>query len=163
MSDQALRRAFQFSMLAWMFLCALSPLQLRAAVRNWAMVAGAGSRLQDLSLADLSKLCKGTQKAWPDGRPFTLVVHHPDSPEMKTVLEKIFGVSQADLKPAMAKLTETKSFLKVVDSDEDVIRTVGATPGAVGIVDVYAINSAVKVLRIDGKLPFDAGYGLKGN
>ena len=92
-----------------------------------------------------------------------MVVHHPDSPEMKAVLEKIFGVSQADLKPAMAKLTETKSFLKVVDSDEDVIRTVGATPGAVGIMDVYAINSAVKVLRIDGKLPFDAGYGLKGN
>jgi len=40
---------------------------------------------------------------------------------------------------------------------------VDATPGAVGLVDVYAINSAVKVLRIDGKLPFDAGYVLKSN
>lgn len=127
------------------------------------MVTGTGSRLQDVSLTDLSKLCKGTQKAWPDGRAFILVVHHPDSPEMKTVLEKIFGVTQADLKPAMTKLTDTRSFLKVVDSDEDVIRTVGATPGAVGIMDVYAINSAVKVLRVDGKLPFDAGYCLKGN
>jgi hypothetical protein len=37
------------------------------------------------------------------------------------------------------------------------------TPGAVGIVDVYSINSSVKVLRIDGKLPFDVGYALKGN
>jgi hypothetical protein len=33
----------------------------------------------------------------------------------------------------------------------------------VGIVDVYSINSSVKVLRVDGKLPFDAGYPLKGN
>ena len=48
-------------------------------------------------------------------------------------------------------------------SDEDLLRTVEATPGAVGILDVYAINSAVKVLRIDGKLPFDTGYALKGN
>jgi hypothetical protein len=43
------------------------------------------------------------------------------------------------------------------------LRTVEATPGAVGILDVYAINSAVKVLRLDGKLPFDVGYALKGN
>jgi hypothetical protein len=32
----------------------------------------------------------------------------------------------------------------------------------VGIVDVYLINSSVKVLRVDGKLPFDLGYVLKG-
>jgi len=31
------------------------------------------------------------------------------------------------------------------------------------LVDIYAINSAVKVLRIEGKLPFDSGYVLKGN
>jgi hypothetical protein len=40
---------------------------------------------------------------------------------------------------------------------------VAATPGAVGVVDVYSINSAVKVLRVDGKLSFDVGYVLKGN
>ena len=39
---------------------------------------------------------------------------------------------------------------------------VEATLGAVGIVDVYLINSSVKVLRVDGKLPFDLGYVLKG-
>jgi hypothetical protein len=38
---------------------------------------------------------------------------------------------------------------------------VTATPGAVGLVDVYTINSAVKVLHIDGKLPFDVGYAFK--
>lgn len=148
-------------MLSGLLLCAAG--LLPGAVRNWAVVVGAGSKLQDVSLSELSKLCKGTQKAWPDGRNFTLVLRTPDSPEMKPVLLKIFGATDADPKAALAKPTETKSFLKVVDSDEDVIRTVGATPGAVGIMDVYSINSAVKVLRIDGKLPFDAGYSLKGN
>ena len=36
-------------------------------------------------------------------------------------------------------------------------------PGAVGIVDVYSITSALKVLRVDGKLPFDSGYAFSGN
>jgi len=40
---------------------------------------------------------------------------------------------------------------------------VASIPGAIGLVDVYSINSSVKVLRVDGKLPFDVGYALKGN
>jgi len=37
------------------------------------------------------------------------------------------------------------------------------TPGAAGVLDLYLINSSVKGLRVDGELPFDAGYALKGN
>ncbi len=160
MKVRTLRQVLQLTMVVGLVLCAVAP--VLAAIRNWAIVVGAGSKRQDVSLSDLSRLCKGTQKAWPDGRSFTLVVHDPDSPEMKSVLGKIFGLNETDLKPAITKLTESKSFLKIVASDEDVIRTVEATPGAVGVMDVYAINSAVKVLRIDGKLPFDVGYALKG-
>lgn len=161
MKDRTLRQVLQVAILASLFLFAA--VSLLAAIKNWAIVAAAGSKLQDVSLSDLSKLCKGMQKTWPNGHNFTLVVQNPDSPEMKSVLEKILGVSETDLKPTVAKLTESKSFLKVVASDEDLIRTVGVIPGAVGVMDVYAINSAVKVLRLDGKLPFDPGYSLKGN
>ena len=58
---------------------------------------------------------------------------------------------------------ESHSIVKIVGSEEDLLRTVEATPGAVGIIDVYAINSSVKVLRVDGKLPFDVGYAFRGN
>jgi hypothetical protein len=81
---------------------------------------------------------------------------------MHGALTKLFG-GPADLKAAIAKLNETHQVVKVVDTDDDLLRTVDTTPGAIGIVDVYAINSSVKVLRIDGKLPFDVGYALKGN
>src|SRR6266550_3977536 len=95
-----------------------------AAIKNLAVVMSTGSKLSDVPLADLSKLCKGIQKAWPDGKSLTLVIKNPESP---------------------------------------VLRVVESTPGAVGILDVYSINSSVKVLRVDGKLPFDVGYALKGN
>jgi len=131
-------------------------------VKNWAVVVSAGSKLQDVPLSDLAKLCKGTQKTWPDGKNFTLVIKDPESSEMKVAIQKLFGPAPNEAKAMIAKLNELRQVVKIVDSEADLLRTVEATPGAVGIVDVYSINSAVKVLRVDGKLPFDFGYALKG-
>ena len=134
-----------------------------AAFKNMAIVTAATSKVNDVPLADLVKFCKGTTKAWPDGRNFSMVIKSPDAPEMHGVLQKFFGVTGSEAKVAIAKLNETRTVVKVVDSDDELLKAVEATPGAVGVVDVYSINSSVKVLRIDGKLPFDLGYALKGN
>jgi hypothetical protein len=142
----------------WMLTSAAVP-----AIKNMALVVSAGSKLSDVPLADLTKYCKGTPKAWPDGKSFTLVMKDPESPDMRVVVQKLFGASPADVKSSLPKLNETRVIVKIVASDEDLIRTVEATPGAVGIIDVYSINSSVKVLRVDGKLPFDVGYALKGS
>jgi len=134
-----------------------------AGVRNWAVIATASSKLQDVPLAELSKLCKGTQKAWPDGKSFILVMKDPETPEMRVAVQKLLGVEPSDAKLAIAKLNESRVLVKIVANDDELLHTVEATPGAIGVVDVYAINSSVKVLRIDGKLPFDIGYALKVN
>jgi hypothetical protein len=161
MKDRSIVRLLQFAVVVCLVFVSAVP--LLPAVRNWALVAPTGSKLQDVTLTDLVKLCKGTQKAWPDGKSFTIVMHDPEAPEMRAAVQKLFGVDAAEMKPLVAKLNESRPLIKIVQSDEDLMRTVESTPGAVGLVDVYAINSSVKVLRIDGKLPFDAGYALKGN
>jgi hypothetical protein len=134
-----------------------------AAIKNLAVVMSTGSKLSDVPLADLVKLCKGIQKAWPDGKSFTLVIKNPESPEMRVAVQKLFGDASGDPKTAIAKLNESRVTVKIVGSDEELLRVVESTPGAVGILDVYSINSSVKVLRVDGKLPFDVGYALKEN
>jgi len=134
-----------------------------AGIRNMAVVVSAGSKLNDVSLADLAKLSKGVQKTWPDGKNFTLVIKDPESPDMRVAAQKLFGAAPGEVKALIAKLNEARLAVKIVESDEDLLRTVEAIPGAVGIIDVYSINSSVKVLRVDGKLPFDLGYALKGN
>jgi hypothetical protein len=145
-------------------LCAASTLGVSAAaIKNMAVVISAGSKVSDVPLAELAKLCKGTQKSWADGKNFLLVIKNPEAPEMHVVVQKLFGDAGSDVKAAIAKVNESRMIIKIVGSDEDLLRTVEATPGAVGIIDVYSINSSVKVLRVDGKLPFDAGYTLKGN
>jgi hypothetical protein len=148
---------------AALFLAALLALPAFPAAKNIAVVMSAGSKTADVQLAELVKLCKGTQKAWADGRTFMLVMKDPASPDMHAPLQKLFGMAPTDFKATVPKLNESRQLVKIVDTDEELLRTVGATPGAVGIVDVYAINSSVKVLRVDGKLPFDVGYPLKGN
>src|ERR1051326_9468337 len=132
-------------------------------VKNLAVVASASSKLQDVPLVELTKMCKGAQKTWADGKTFTLVMKDPQSADMHVAVQKLFGANSSDVKLAIAKLNETRAVVRVVESDEDLMRVVEATPGAVGILDVYAINSTVKVLRVDGKLPFDVVYALKGN
>jgi len=141
----------------------LSALPVLSAVKTWALVTATGNKLQGVSTAELTKLCRGAQKTWPDGRNFTLVMHDPESPEMRGASQKLFGVPASEVKPLVTKLNGSRPVIRIVASDEDLLRMVEATPGAVGLVDVYAINSAVKVLRIDGKLPFDAGYSFKSN
>src|SRR6266446_176751 len=133
------------------------------AIKNMAVVVSAGSKLADVPLAELVKYCKGTAKSWPDGKNFVIVLKNPDLPEMRVALQKLFGGGASEARIAIAKLNETRQTVIVVDSDDDLLHAVDTTPGAVGIVDVYSINSSVKVLRVDGEIPFDVGYALKGN
>jgi hypothetical protein len=50
-----------------------------------------------------------------------------------------------------------------VHSETELLKSVESIPGAVGLVDVYSINSRVNVLKVDGKLPLEQGYFLQGN
>lgn len=87
-------------------------------------------------MPNLTKLCKGSVKAWPDGKSFTLVMKDPELPEMQPVVHKIYNMTPAEVKQAIAKLNESRPqqpYVRIVASDEDILRTVAATPGAVGI------------------------------
>jgi hypothetical protein len=50
----------------------------------------------------------------------------------------------------------------VADSDDVVLKMVAGNAGALGLVDVYAINSSVSVVKIEGKMPLEPGYLLHG-
>src|SRR5258708_39738244 len=93
-------------------------------IKNMALVVSAGSKLSDVRLGDLTRFCKGTQKAWPDGKNFTLVMKDPESPELRVVEQKVLGAAPADLKTAIPKLTESRLIVRIVEHDEDLIRTV---------------------------------------
>ena len=137
-----------------------------ASARDLALVSNKANALSAITLPDLVKVCKAQTNRWPDGKPVTFIMRSPATPEMKVLLEKIYEIPE----PQVADLINTANHgranhpaILVVESDEDLVNKVASIPGAVGIVDVYAINSSVAVVKLAGKLPLEPGYLLHGN
>lgn len=137
-----------------------------ASARDLAVVSNKSNALSTLTLPDFVKVCKAQTNRWPDGKPVTLIMRAPSTPEMKVFLEKIFELPEGQVKDLITTANHGRAnhpAIMVVDSDEDLVNKVASIPGAVGVVDVYAINSSVAVVKLAGKLPLEPGYVLHGN
>ncbi len=148
--------------IALFLLAGLAP----AFARDLAIVSNKANGVSAITLPDLVKVCKAQTNRWPDGRPVTLIVRAPSSPEMKIVLEKVFELPEAQVKELIATANHGRvghPAIMIADSDEELVNKVASIPGAVGVVDVYSINSSVSVVKLAGKLPLEPGYLLHGN
>jgi ABC-type phosphate transport system substrate-binding protein len=137
-----------------------------ASARDLALISNKANALSNIPVADLVKVCKAQTNRWPDGKPVMFIMRSPSSPEMRVFVEKVYGLSDSDVKDLVATANHGRTnhpAILVVDSDEDLVNRVASTPGAVGVVDVYAINSSVAVIKLAGKLPLEPGYLLHGN
>jgi hypothetical protein len=137
-----------------------------ASAKDVALIANKGGSVSSITIPDLVKLCKAQTNRWPDGKSVTLVMRDPSSPEMKMVLEKVYSMTPEAVNELIATANHGRMnhpAILVVSSDDEIVKKVAGTPGAVGLVDVYAINSSVDVMKVAGKLPFEPGYPLHGN
>lgn len=137
-----------------------------ASARDLALVSNKANNIKAITLPDLVKVCKGESNRWPDGKPVTLIMRSPTSPGMRMVLEKIYGMSEKDVAELIVAANHGRAnhpAILVVAADNDVINQVASLPGAIGIVDVYSINSSVEILKLGGKSPLEPGYLLHGN
>lgn len=134
--------------------------------RDLAVVSNKTNAIATLALPDLVKICKGQTNRWPDGKSVTFIMRAPSTPEMKIVLEKLYEASEAQVKEIVSTANHGRAghpAILIVDSDEELVNKVASIPGAVGVVDVYSINSSVSVVKLAGKLPLEPGYLLHGN
>ena len=147
----------------FLFLAASASL---AMARDLALVSNKSNALSAITLPDLVKVCKAQTNRWPDGKPVTFIMRAPTTPEMRMLLEKVFelpGSQVSDLINAANHGRANHPAILIADSDDDLVNKVASIPGAVGVVDVYSINSSVSVVKLAGKLPLEPGYLLHGN
>ena len=133
--------------------CALQAKQL-------AVIADKGNSVSNVSAAELVKIFNGRHHNWPDGKAITIVMRDPSSGDMQLVLQKVLNMTAAQARNFAQAHHET---VVVADSDDAVIHFVSSTRGAVGVIDLYSLTKDVNVLKIDGKLPVEQGYLLRGN
>jgi ABC-type phosphate transport system substrate-binding protein len=137
-----------------------------AAARDLALISNKANTVSSVTVADFVKLCKAQTNRWPDGRPVTVIMRPPSTPEMKVFLEKIYAMSGDEVNALIASANHGRTShpaIVLASSDEDLLNKVASLPGAVGVVDVYSINSSVAVVKLGGKLPLEPGYLLHGN
>lgn len=127
------------------------------AARDVAVIVNKSSPVKSLTAADIAKVANASLAS---GGKVKLVLRDLDAPTMKIAVEKFFGAPSEKIKAIIAA---NPGYFVVVKSDEDVIRMVESVPGAMGLIDIYSITSGVNVVKINGKLPLEAGYALHGN
>lgn len=121
---------------------------------HMAIVVNKDNKTAELSSAHLSRIFRLETRKWADGKDVVIVLHKDSAGEMLT-LEHLNRMSGNELKSFISSHKDSFTF---VDSDADVLRFVETTPGAVGLVDVRSIDDQINVLKVDGKLPMEAGY-----
>lgn len=134
--------------------------------KDLALIANKGNGLSEITMAELVKVCKAQMNKWPDGKPATFVMRSPATPEARIVVDKVYGMTPEAVDALVSTANHERTnhpAVVVVSSDDELVRRVAMTPGAIGLVDVYSINSSVQVVKVGGKLPLEPGYALHGN
>jgi ABC-type phosphate transport system substrate-binding protein len=128
--------------------------------KQLAIVSDKGNATSNLTAADLVKIFNAHSRNWPDGKPITVVMRDPSSADMQLVLRKVFNMTPEQ---ARTFVQAHRDLIMVADSDDAVLRFVSTSRGAIGVVDLYSLTQDVNVVKIDGKLPVEQGYLLRGN
>lgn len=135
----------------------------RAWAGEMAVVVHPQLKLENISRERLRRIFMGDQQFWPGGKPVTLLVQHPSTEERGQLLRSVFRMSETQYKQYwIAKVfrAEIASGPKTVLSNEMAAHLVESIPGAIALMPLKEVPEGLKVLRIDGQLPGDTGYGL---
>ena len=125
-----------------------------AFARDLAVTINKSNAASTVTAADLEKLLTLGTPTWPSGKKVKIFMTDPNSLETKSILARAFKMTPAEIKTLA---DAHKAEIQIVSSDDLVLTMVDNNPGALGIINVYSINSQVKVLKIDGKLPMEQG------
>lgn len=129
-----------------------------------AIIVNQSNPVDNCSFDELRKIFLGEKSHWPNGRRITIVMLDPQQPERKLVLREIYAMNEKDLNNHFIQGVFTGSVLaspKTLASSAEVRNFVFNVPGAIGYVRNTELDSSVKALRVDGRLPDDKEYRLK--
>jgi hypothetical protein len=141
----------------------LGPSKAEAGELRLAVVVGKTSGLSELSVQDLKNLYRGDQLTGPGGGRLIPFALSTDLPERVSFDRVVLGWSPVEVARHWIdrKIRGQSGPPKSVESPEMMLRVVAKLDGSLGYVRAEDVRDIVKVLRIDGKLPTEAGYPIE--
>lgn len=138
------------------FVCASTALYAKQLV----IVTDKDSATTNIKAAELANIFNAHTRTWPDGKTIQIVMRDPSTEDAQLVLRRVLNMTTDQ---ARAFIQSHRGVIIVADSDDAILHFVANNRGAIGVVDLYSLTKDVQVVKIDGKLPLEPGYLLKGN
>jgi len=128
-----------------------------------AIIVAPGSKLTNISIGDLRRVFTSERITDPEGNKLIALNHPPKTPDR-------VGFDRAVLRmdpDAVGRFWIDRKIRggngppRNVESLATLRRVVEKLPGAIGYVRPSHLSSEVRAIRVDGKLPEDAGYPVR--
>src|SRR5213594_1003584 len=129
-----------------------------------AVVVHPDTPVSNLGLTEVRKVFLGDRQYWSTNIPVVLLIRAPVARERDVVLKIIYQMSESQFKQYwIAKIfrAEAATAPKVVYSNDMANQLVTAIPGAIAFIDSKDVKPGSTVVRVDGRLPGEAGYPLR--
>jgi len=130
-----------------------------------AVVVNPSVPVDNLTFAELRRLLLGDREFWTSGMRVTLLIRAPVARERDAAVRDVCQMSEAQFRQHwIGKVfrADAATGPRIVYSAEMALDQMIRTPGAMTFVAAgAAAKGGGKILKIDGKLPGQAGYPLK--
>lgn len=132
---------------------------------DFGFVVNKANPVEDIPLKEVTKIFKAEKLFWDNGKKIVLLLPETGSEEKKVLLSVIYKTSDEELKKFwLAKVFRNEIPLapKALSSSTATVKFIEKVEGAIGIVKPNgSVESSVKIVKIDGKLPREPGYPLR--
>lgn len=139
-------------------------LQTRAPV-ELAIIVNKSNPNDNLKFSELREYFLAERSNWSSGGgKVRVIMREPGEVEREAVLRLIYDMDEKDFNSYFLGKKFRGEVLeepRLRSSTPDMIKTISNVQGAIGYVRADEVDASVKVLRVDGLAPGDAGYKIK--
>ena len=128
-----------------------------------AVVVNEDNKVSTITLAELRKVFVGEKRSWGVGHPIKLLVTGPGTHERSALL-KLLGMSESEYKQywtAQIFRGEAQAEPMMLPSVGMQIEALGVFAGGITLVSAAKVKPGMKVLKVNGYLPGEAGYPVQ--
>ena len=129
-----------------------------------AVVVNSMNTIDNLSLSDLAKILRGDRRFWNNKAAVVIVLRPAGAPDREHVLSEVAHMNDSEFKEHWVGKVfrgEASSEPLTVPSHGLASEYVSSNAGAVSFMPGTDVRADLKVLKINGKLPGQAGYPLR--
>lgn len=129
-----------------------------------AIIVNPSNPLNNLTLPELRKIYRGERQYWTGNIPVMLLMRTPGAREREVILRVVFEMSEERYtqywvaKVMRADVSDPPAALYSHGIMQEGVR---GNAGAIGYVAIGDVREGVKVLRVNGVLPSEAGYAVR--